>query len=61
MIQICIFKKIKKFLKNINYNEKKAYLYNEYKIGNNVKPDIKQTNKNIELIYTPKEKNFKKI
>ena len=39
---------------------KNAYLYNEYKMGNNVKPDIKQTNKNIEWIHTPKEQILKK-
>lgn len=57
-----IFEKIKKYYDEYDDYKKiaSAYLYNEYKIGKNVKPDIKETNKNIEWIETPKEKIMKK-
>lgn len=57
-----IFEKIKKYYDEYDDYKKivSAYLYNEYKIGKNVKPDIKETIKNIEWIETPKEKIMKK-
>lgn len=59
---LAILEKIKKYFDE--YDDcnkiKNAYLYNEYNIGKNLKPDIKQTNTNIEWIHTPKEQIFKK-
>ena len=58
-----IFEKIKKYFDEYDDNKKivSAYLYNEYKIGKNVKPDIKEPIKNIEWIETPKKKILKKL
>jgi hypothetical protein len=57
-----IFIKIKKYFDEYDDYKKitSAYLYNEYKIGKNIKPDVKETVKNIEWIETPKEQILKK-
>lgn len=59
---LLIFEKIKKYFDEYDdYKKiKNAYLYNEYKIGKNVKPDVEKKIKKIEWIQTPKEKILKK-
>lgn len=59
---LSIFEKIKKYFDEYDDCKKikNAYLYNEYKIGNNVKLDVNKTIKNIEWLQTPKEQILKK-
>jgi len=58
-----IFKKIKKYFDEYkDYKKiKDAYLYNEYKIGKKIKPDIKEEIKKIEWIETHKERLLKRL
>ena len=59
---LLIFEKIKKYFdKYDDCNKiKNAYLFNEYNIGKNVKPDVDKTIRIIEWIQTPKEQILKK-